>query len=138
MTRLSRGVFACCRCCWQRGARLYAGLHEEGPRRVPALRLPTGSPAPPPAGGHRGGGVGGARRWGSRPARSHGPGRERKAEGGEVVPDAEGHSALTLRLVLASFGLVVCGGAAVLFLLLQIPVIFVVGLALLAVIAAID
>jgi hypothetical protein len=55
-----------------------------------------------------------------------------------VVHDAEGHSALTLRMVLASFGLVVCAGAAVLFVLLEIPVIFVVGLALLAVIAAAD
>jgi hypothetical protein len=55
-----------------------------------------------------------------------------------VAPDAEGHSALTLRLVLASFGLVVCGGAAVLFVLLELPVIFVAGLALLAVIAAVD
>jgi hypothetical protein len=55
-----------------------------------------------------------------------------------MVHDAEGHSALTLRLVLASFGLVVCAGAAVLFILLEIPVIFVAVLALLAVIAAID
>jgi hypothetical protein len=55
-----------------------------------------------------------------------------------VVQDAEGHSALTLRLVLASFGLVVCAGAAILFTLLKIPVVFVIGLALLAVIAAID
>jgi hypothetical protein len=62
-----------------------------------------------------------------------------KADGGEVVvPGADGRSALTLRMVLASFGLVVCAGAAVLFLLLEIPVIFVVGLTVLAVIAAVD
>jgi Family of unknown function (DUF6343) len=55
-----------------------------------------------------------------------------------MVHDAEGHSALTLRLVLASFGLVVCAAAAILFIKLEIPVVFVIGLALLAVIAAID
>jgi hypothetical protein len=55
-----------------------------------------------------------------------------------VAQDAEGRSALTLRLVLASFGLVVCTGAAILFILLEIPVLFVVGLVLLAFIAAID
>jgi hypothetical protein len=55
-----------------------------------------------------------------------------------MVQDAEGHSALTLRLVLASFGLVVCAAAAILFIMLEIPVVFVIGLALLAVIAAID
>jgi hypothetical protein len=55
-----------------------------------------------------------------------------------VVHDAEGRSALTLRMVLASFGLVVCGGAAVLFVLLELPVIFVSILVLLAVIAAVD
>jgi hypothetical protein len=55
-----------------------------------------------------------------------------------MVQDAEGHSALTLRLVLASFGLVVCAAAAILFIMLEIPVVFVVALALLAVIAAID
>lgn len=55
-----------------------------------------------------------------------------------MVQDAEGHSALTLRLVLASFGLVVCAAAAILFIMLEIPLVFVIGLALLAVIAAID
>ena len=55
-----------------------------------------------------------------------------------MVQDAEGHSALTLRLVLAGFGLVVCAAAAILFIMLEIPVVFVIGLALLAVIAAID
>jgi hypothetical protein len=55
-----------------------------------------------------------------------------------MVQDAEGHSALTLRLVLASFGLVVCAAAAILFIMLEIPVVFVIALALLAVIAAID
>jgi hypothetical protein len=55
-----------------------------------------------------------------------------------MVHDAEGHSALTLRLVLAGFGLVVCAAAAILFIMLEIPVVFVIGLALLAVIAAID
>jgi hypothetical protein len=55
-----------------------------------------------------------------------------------MVQDAEGHSALTLRLVLASFGLVVCAAAAILFIMLEIPVVFVIGLVLLAVIAAID
>jgi hypothetical protein len=55
-----------------------------------------------------------------------------------MVQDAEGHSALTLRLVLASFGLVVCAAAAILFIMLEIPVVFVIVLALLAVIAAID
>jgi hypothetical protein len=54
------------------------------------------------------------------------------------VADAQGRSALTLRIVLASFGLVVCGGAAVLFILLELPVVFVAGLALFAVIAAVD
>ncbi|MDX6236526.1 MAG: hypothetical protein QOG10_1341 [Kribbellaceae bacterium] len=55
-----------------------------------------------------------------------------------MVHDAEGRSALTLRMVLASFGLVVCAGAAVLFFLLEIPIIFTAMLALLAVIAAVD
>jgi hypothetical protein len=55
-----------------------------------------------------------------------------------MVQDAEGHSALTLRLVLASFGLLVCAAAAILFIMLEIPVVFVLALALLAVIAAID
>jgi hypothetical protein len=41
-------------------------------------------------------------------------------------------------MVLASFGLVVCAGAAVLFFLLEIPIIFTAMLALLAVIAAVD
>jgi hypothetical protein len=84
-------------------------------------------------------GLGGYQNSCSRPAPRTAPVGSAEADGGEVVVhDAEGHSALTLRLVLASFGLVVCAGAAILFTLLKIPVVFVIGLALLAVIAAID
>jgi hypothetical protein len=84
-------------------------------------------------------GLGGYQDPCSRPARSHGPVGSAEAAGGEVmVQDAEGHSALTLRLVLAGFGLVVCAAAAILFIMLEIPVVFVIVLALLAVIAAID
>jgi hypothetical protein len=47
-------------------------------------------------------------------------------------------SALTLRVVLAVFGLIVCGGAAIAFAVLKIPVPLVVGAAGFAVIALVD
>ena len=47
-------------------------------------------------------------------------------------------SALTLRLVLAVFGLVVCGGGAVVLAAAGAPVAFTVAIALLAAIAIID
>jgi hypothetical protein len=47
-------------------------------------------------------------------------------------------SALTLRVVLAVFGLIVCGGAAIAFAALKIPVPLVVGAAGFAVIALVD
>lgn len=48
------------------------------------------------------------------------------------------HSALTLRLVLATFGLIVCGGAAIVFALLDLPPVLVALAALPAVVAAVD
>jgi hypothetical protein len=47
-------------------------------------------------------------------------------------------SALTLRLVLAAFGLVICAGAALIFAYAGLPVALVAVAALLAVVAAID
>jgi hypothetical protein len=47
-------------------------------------------------------------------------------------------SALTLRLVLATFGLIVCAGAAVTFASAGLPVPLIVVAVLLAVVAAID
>lgn len=47
-------------------------------------------------------------------------------------------SALTLRLVLAAFGLVVCAGAAVIFAYAGLPVALVVIAALAALVAAVD
>ncbi|HEU4946384.1 MAG TPA: DUF6343 family protein [Kribbella sp.] len=51
---------------------------------------------------------------------------------------APARSALTLRLVLASFGLVVCGGAAVVYFLLDLPVGTVAVAAALALVAVVD
>jgi membrane protein implicated in regulation of membrane protease activity len=51
---------------------------------------------------------------------------------------APAQSALTLRLVLAAFGLVVCLGAAVLWLVLDLPVWPAVVLFVLAAVAAVD
>jgi hypothetical protein len=48
------------------------------------------------------------------------------------------YSALTLRLVLATFGLVVCSAGAVIFAVVDAPVIIVVILAVFAAIAAVD
>jgi hypothetical protein len=48
------------------------------------------------------------------------------------------YSALTLRLVLAAFGLVVCGIGALVLAIAGAPVAFVVFLAVLALIAAVD
>lgn len=48
------------------------------------------------------------------------------------------YSALTLRLVLAIFGLLVCAGGAVGLAFAPVPVGFVVALAVLAVVAAVD
>lgn len=50
----------------------------------------------------------------------------------------EPRSALTLRLILAAFGLVVCGAAAITFALLDLPLVVIVFAALLAVVAAVD
>jgi hypothetical protein len=47
-------------------------------------------------------------------------------------------SALTLRLILASFGLLVCAAAAILFALFDLPLVLILLAALLAVVAAID
>jgi Flp pilus assembly protein TadB len=47
-------------------------------------------------------------------------------------------SALTLRLVLATFGLIVCGVAAVLLAIADAPGVLVVALAVLAVVALVD
>ncbi|MEV6412543.1 DUF6343 family protein [Kribbella sp. NPDC051718] len=47
-------------------------------------------------------------------------------------------SALTLRLVLAAFGLIVCAGAAVIFAYAGLPPALIVVAVLLAVVAAID
>ncbi|QNE16854.1 hypothetical protein F1D05_01760 [Kribbella qitaiheensis] len=47
-------------------------------------------------------------------------------------------SALTLRMVLAAFGLVVCGCAAVAFVVLKVPVPFVVAAVGFAVVAVVD
>jgi membrane protein implicated in regulation of membrane protease activity len=51
---------------------------------------------------------------------------------------APAQSALTLRLVLAAFGLVVCLGAAVLWLVIDLPVWPAVVLFVLAAVAAVD
>jgi hypothetical protein len=51
---------------------------------------------------------------------------------------APAQSALTLRLVLAAFGLVVCTGFAVLAFAADVPVVFPVVLVVLAVIALVD
>lgn len=56
----------------------------------------------------------------------------------EVTGAPPALSALTLRLVLAGFGLVVCGGAAVLFALLGLPRTLVIVAAVFAVIAVVD
>jgi hypothetical protein len=48
------------------------------------------------------------------------------------------YSALTLRLVLASFGLIVCAGGAILLAYAGAPVAFVVVFAVLALIGAVD
>ncbi len=47
-------------------------------------------------------------------------------------------SALTLRLVLASFGLIVCTAGALIFAFAGLPAELIVGAALLAVVAAVD
>ena len=52
--------------------------------------------------------------------------------------EAPAYSALTLRLVLASFGLVVCVVGAVVFALAAVPVWLIVAAAVLAVLAAVD
>lgn len=49
-----------------------------------------------------------------------------------------GYSALTLRLVLAAFGLLVCAAGLIVFVVAHGPVAFIVLFALLAVIAAVD
>jgi membrane protein implicated in regulation of membrane protease activity len=51
---------------------------------------------------------------------------------------APAQSALTLRLVLATFGLVVCVAGGILFLVLDLPVAFAVALFVLAAIALVD
>jgi hypothetical protein len=51
---------------------------------------------------------------------------------------AQPRSALTLRLILATFGLVVCGGAAIIFALLDLSLVVIAFAALLAVVAAVD
>jgi membrane protein implicated in regulation of membrane protease activity len=51
---------------------------------------------------------------------------------------APAQSALTLRLVLAAFGLVVCVAGGVLFLVLDLPVAFAVVLFVLAAVALVD
>jgi membrane protein implicated in regulation of membrane protease activity len=51
---------------------------------------------------------------------------------------APAQSALTLRLVLAAFGLVVCVAGGILFLALDVPVVFAVVLFVLAAVAAVD
>jgi hypothetical protein len=48
------------------------------------------------------------------------------------------YSALTLRLVLAIFGLLICTAGAVLFALVAAPVVFVVLFAVFAAVAAVD
>ena len=52
--------------------------------------------------------------------------------------DASARSALTLRLVLAAFGLVVCAVFAVLAFAADVPVVFPVVLVVLAVVALVD
>ncbi|TDU83845.1 hypothetical protein EV138_6309 [Kribbella voronezhensis] len=47
-------------------------------------------------------------------------------------------SALTLRLILATFGLLVCAAAAIVFALLDLPLPLILVAALLAVVAAVD
>lgn len=51
---------------------------------------------------------------------------------------APASSALTLRLVLAAFGLVVCAAGAVLFGLAGVPLGWIAALAVLALVAAVD
>jgi hypothetical protein len=47
-------------------------------------------------------------------------------------------SALTLRLILAAFGLVICTAAAILFAVFDLPLVLVLLAALLALVAAVD
>lgn len=56
----------------------------------------------------------------------------------EVTGAPPALSALTLRLVLAAFGLIVCGAAAVLFAALGLPRTLVIVAAVFALIAAVD
>jgi hypothetical protein len=48
------------------------------------------------------------------------------------------YSALTLRLVLATFGVITCSAGAVIFALVDAPVFFVVVLAIFALVAVVD
>jgi hypothetical protein len=57
---------------------------------------------------------------------------------GGIGGAAPASSALTLRLVLAVFGLLVCAGGAVLFALAGVPLGWTVALAVLALVAAVD
>jgi len=57
---------------------------------------------------------------------------------GDLRPGSHPHSALTLRLVLASFGLLVCAGFACWFVWRDLPWAYAVVAAALAAVAAVD